>query len=144
MLERGINVGIGTDGAASNNRLDVLADMRLAALLAKGATGNPTAIPAHTALNMATLAGARALGLGDRIGSLVAGKRADITAVRLAGVELAPCYDPASHLVYAAGREHVTHVWVDGALRVRDRELVGIDTRELALKAAHWKDRIRI
>ena len=143
MLEHGVNVGIGTDGAASNNRLDVFSDMRLAALLAKGATGNPMAIPAHTALHLATLGGARALGLAERVGSLVAGKRADMTAVRLGGVELAPCYDPASHLVYAAGREHVTHVWVDGAPRVRDGELVGIDTRELALKAAHWKDRIK-
>jgi 5-methylthioadenosine/S-adenosylhomocysteine deaminase len=143
MLANGVNVGLGTDGAASNNRLDLLAEMRLAALLAKGASGDPTVVPAHTALHMATLAGARALGLEQRIGSLVPGKRADIAAIELASVEVSPCYDPASQLVYAAGREHVTHLWVDGELRVDDGELVGLDSRELQLKAAHWKEKIR-
>jgi 5-methylthioadenosine/S-adenosylhomocysteine deaminase len=100
-------------------------------------------MPAHAALHMATLAGARALGLEKKIGSLVAGKRADIAAIDLSSLEVSPCYDPASQIVYAAGREHVTHVWVDGALRLDDRELVGLDVRELQLKAAHWKDRIR-
>jgi 5-methylthioadenosine/S-adenosylhomocysteine deaminase len=143
MLARGVNVGLGTDGAASNNRLDLLGEMRLAALLAKGASGDPTVVPAHTALHMATLAGARALGLEHRIGSLVPGKRADIAAIDLASIEVSPCYDPASQLVYAAGREHVTHVWVDGELRVEDGELLGLDSRELRLKAAHWKEKIR-
>lgn len=142
MLEHGINVGVGTDGAASNNRLDVMNEMRLAALLAKGVSCDPTAVPAHAAIRMATLAGAKALGLDSHIGSLAAGKRADIAAVGLSGLELSPCYDPASHLVYAAGRENVTHVWVDGAPRVADRRLVGVDTRELQVKAAHWKSRI--
>lgn len=143
MLERGINVGLGTDGAASNNRLDLLGEMRSAALLAKGVSGDPTAVPSHTALRMATLAGAKALGLDDRIGSLAAGKRADITAVRMSGIELAPLYDPASHLVYAAGREHVTHVWVDGELRVDNGALTGMDARDLGLRAAHWTEQIR-
>ena len=144
MLERGVNVGLGTDGAASNNRLDLLNEMRLGALLAKGVSGNPMTLPAHAALHMATLAGARALGLDQCIGSLKPGKRADITAIDLASVELSPCYDPASHLVYAAGREHVTHVWIDGKLRVQARKLVGMDARDLQLKAAHWKEKIRI
>ena len=142
MLARGVNVGIGTDGAASNNRLDVLGETRLAALLAKGSTGDPTAVPAHAALHMATLGGARALCLDQRIGSLVPGKRADIAAIDLSAIELAPCYDPASHIVYAAGPQHVSHVWVDGHARVVDRELAGFDMRELNLKAAHWKDKI--
>lgn len=142
MLEKGINVGLGTDGAASNNRLDLLNEMRHAALLAKAASGDPTALGAHEALHMATLAGAKALGLDARIGSLVPGKRADIAAIDLSAIELSPCYDPASHVVYAAGREHVSHVWVDGELRVEDRHLHGIDERELRLKAAHWKDKI--
>ena len=142
MLKSGVNVGIGTDGAASNNRLDLLGDMRLAALLAKSASGDPTAVSAHTALHMATLAGARALGLDQKIGSLVPGKRADIAAIQLSSVETSPCYDPASQVVYAAGREHVTHVWVDGALRVDNGELVHLDPRELQLKAAHWKGKI--
>ena len=143
LISGGVNVGVGTDGAASNNRLDVLSETRLAALLAKGSSGDPTALPAHTALRMATLGGARALGLDALIGSLVPGKRADIAAIDLSAIELSPCYDPASQLVYAAGREHVTHVWVDGRLRVESRKLVGIDARELRLKALHWKDRIR-
>jgi len=142
MIARGINVGLGTDGAASNNRLDLLSEMRLAALLAKGASGSATAVPAHRALHMATLAGAKALGLDARVGSLTPGKRADMTAIRMSGIELAPLYDPVSHLVYAAGREHVTHVWVDGKPRVENGALTGIDVRELELKAAHWREKI--
>jgi 5-methylthioadenosine/S-adenosylhomocysteine deaminase len=133
MLENGINVALGTDGAASNNRLDLLMEMRTAALLAKAVARNAQAFPAHAALRAATLGGARALGLGARIGSIEPGKRADLAAVALRGPELAPCYDPVSHLVYAAGREHVTHVWVDGKLLVRDGALAnpvaGLDTR---------------
>jgi 5-methylthioadenosine/S-adenosylhomocysteine deaminase len=142
MLKKGINVGLGTDGAASNNRLDVLTEMRIAALLAKGGSGDPTVVPAHAALHMATLAGAKALGLDRRIGSLMPGKRADIAAVRLADLELTPLYDPVSHLVYAAGREHVTHVWVNGKLKLDGGTLTSIDARELQLKATLWKDRI--
>jgi 5-methylthioadenosine/S-adenosylhomocysteine deaminase len=143
LLQSGVNVALGTDGAASNNRLDIFAEMRLAALLAKGAGGDPTLLPAHAVLEMATVRAARALGLGDRIGSLVPGKRADMTAIDLDAMELAPCYDPLSHLVYAAGREHVTHVWVDGELVLDEGRLTRLDSRELAAKAAYWKDRIR-
>jgi 5-methylthioadenosine/S-adenosylhomocysteine deaminase len=143
LLRGGVNVGLGTDGAASNNRLDIFAEMRLAALLAKGAGGDATVLPAHTALEMATIRAARALGMEDRIGSLAPGKRADMTAVHLEAPELLPCYDPLSHLVYAAGREHVTHVWVDGEHVVDGGQLTRIDSRELASKAAYWKDKIR-
>jgi len=139
----GVNVGLGTDGAASNNRLDIFTEMRLAALLAKGSSGDPTVLPAHAALEMATLNAARALGLDQRIGSLSKGKRADIVAVNLAAPELAPCYDPLSHLAYAAGREHVSHVWVDGELLVDNGAFTRIDARELTAKAAHWKEKIR-
>jgi len=143
LVARGVNIGLGTDGAASNNRLDVLAEMRLAALLAKGTSGDATALPAHTALAMATINAARALGLDDRIGTLARGKLADMTAVNLSSPELAPCYDPLSHLVYAAGREHVSHVWVSGELLVADGNLTRIDARDLAAAAARWKERIR-
>lgn len=133
----GVNLCLGTDGAASNNRLDLFTEMRTAALLAKAVARSAEAMPAHAALHAATLGGARALGLGARIGSIEPGKRADLTAVALRGPELAPCYDPVSHLVYAAGREHVTHVWVDGEPRVVDGRLEsdlisapgGLDTR---------------
>ena len=143
LLRAGVNVALGTDGAASNNRLDMFAEMRLAALLAKGAGGDPTLLPAQTALEMATIRAARALGLEDRLGSLTPGKRADMTAVNLEAPELQPCYDPLSHLVYAVGREHVTHVWVDGEQVVDSGQLTRLDPLELAAKAAYWKDKIR-
>jgi 5-methylthioadenosine/S-adenosylhomocysteine deaminase len=141
--ERGVNIGLGTDGAASNNRLDVFAEMRLAALLAKGASARATALPAHAVLGMATLNAARALGLDDRIGSLAPGKCADMTAVNLDAPEVSPCYDPLSHLVYAAGREHVTHVWVNGTALVEDGRLTRLDPRDLAATAAYWQKKIR-
>jgi 5-methylthioadenosine/S-adenosylhomocysteine deaminase len=114
LAAEGVNIALGTDGAASNNRLDLFGEMRLAALLTKAVAGDAEAMPAHSALRAATLGGAVALGLDASIGSIAPGKDADLVAVRLAGPELSPCYDPVSHLVYAAGREHVSHVWVRG------------------------------
>jgi len=143
LLKAGINVGLGTDGAASNNRLDLFTEMRLAALLAKGTGDDPTALPAHTVLEMATVRAARALGMEDRVGTLAPGKCADMTAINLGALDLSPCYDPLSHLVYAAGREHVSHVWVNGELLVENGRLTRLDTRELAAKAAYWKDKIK-
>lgn len=142
LLQAGVNIGFGTDGAASNNRLDLFSEMRLAALLAKGASGNPQTMPAHRALEAATLGGARALGLQDRIGSIVPGKLADLTAVDLSVTELQPCYDPVSHLVYAAGREHVSDVWVGGERRLANGILTGLDENLLAARAQHWKNRM--
>jgi 5-methylthioadenosine/S-adenosylhomocysteine deaminase len=142
-LAKGVNVGLGTDGAASNNRLDILGEMRTAALLAKGATGDARAVGAHEALRMATLDGARALGLEAAIGSIVPGKWADLAAVELSSPETLPCFDPVSDLVYAAGREHVSHVWVAGEARLAGRRLAGIDEEELRAMAAVWRHRIR-
>jgi len=118
----GINIGIGTDGAASNNRLDMFAEMRMAALLAKGQSGDATAISAHQALEMATINGAKALGLESQLGSITVGKQADLIAVNMAEMVSQPCYDPISHLVYVASRENVTHTWVDGQLRYNKPE----------------------
>lgn len=115
-VAHGINVGLGTDSAASNNRLDMFAEMRLAALLAKGSSHDATAISAHQALEMATINGAKALGLDDKVGSIEIGKLADLTAVKLSEINMLPCFDPVSHLVYVAGREQVSHVWVGGDL----------------------------
>jgi len=133
-LKKKINVALGTDGAASNNRLDLLQEMRTAALLAKAVAGDAQAMSAHAALRAATLSGAQALGIGDRTGSLAPGKAADLVAIDMRAAGLAPCYDPVSHLVYAAGREHVSHVWIDGKLQLRDGNLLngafsGLDTR---------------
>ena len=134
LIAAGVNVALGTDGAASNNRLDLMQEMRQAALLAKAVARDAEAMPAHRALRCATLGGAIALGLEQRIGSISAGKQADLVAIRLQGPELAPCFDPVSHLVYAAGREHVTDVWVAGKQQVGERELINpllssLDTR---------------
>jgi 5-methylthioadenosine/S-adenosylhomocysteine deaminase len=124
MQAMGIGVGIGTDGAASNNRLDVLSEARTAALLAKGTSGDAAAWDAHRTLEAATLAGARALGMGDSIGSLAPGKQADMVAVDLSDADVAPAFDPVSQLLYAAGREQVSHVWVAGKLVVQKRQLL--------------------
>ena len=142
LAEAGVNVGLGTDSAASNSRLKMFEEMRLAALLAKGQSGRAEVLPAWQVLQMATLNGARALGLGDRIGSLVPGKAADIAAVDFSSLDLAPCYDPVSHLVYAAGREHVSHVWVNGKMLLRDGELTTLDREELLQRAEFWREQM--
>ena len=142
LVGAGVNLGLGSDGAASNNRLDLFAEMRLAALLAKGASGDAAALPAAAALKMATLDAARALNLDDRIGSIVPGKRADLVAVDLHALSSQPVFDPVSHLVYVAGREDVTHVWVDGTLKLNERRLVDIDTDDLTARAAYWRGKL--
>jgi 5-methylthioadenosine/S-adenosylhomocysteine deaminase len=142
MRKRGIRVTLGTDSAASNNRLDVMTEMRTAALLAKGTSADASVVPAAEALEMATLEGARAIGLERDIGSIESGKWADLTAIELDSVETRPCYDPVSHLVYAAGREHVTHVWVAGEARVRERALQGLDEGDVVGKAQWWRSKM--
>ena len=142
MLHAGINVGIGTDGAASNNKLDMLADTRMAALLAKVGTLEPTAVPAATALRMATLNGAKALGIDDRVGSLETGKQFDAIALNLDCIETAPAFDPISHLVYAAGREQVEEVWVAGERLLQAGRLTTLDLPVLKATAAEWRERI--
>ena len=142
MMERGVNVGLGTDGAASNNRIDLFQEMRLAALLAKGTSGKADHLPAFDALQMATLNGARALGLDHQLGSLEPGKAADITAIRLDSLETMPCYDVISHLVYAAGREHVTHVWVNGRAVVENGNLLTLSQQQLFKQVTLWQEKI--
>lgn len=142
LLTKGVGVGLGTDGAASNNRLDVLQEMRHAALLAKLGSRDAACLPAHQALRMSTLDGARALGLSSEIGSLVPGKSADVCALRLDGWEIQPCFDPVSHLVYVAGREQISHVWVAGKLRIKDTRPVDLDTTALLAKAQIWNSAI--
>jgi len=143
MLDLRINVALGSDGAASNNRIDVLAEMRLASLLAKVSVGDASALPAHDVLRMATLGGATALGLDDAIGSLVPGKSADVVAIDLSEPDTLPVYDPVSHLVHVVGRQHVTHAWIAGQAVVRDRECLTIDASELAARARGWQQRMQ-
>ena len=139
---RGLNFGLGTDGAASNNRLDLFHEMRHAALLAKGASENAEVLDAHVTLEAATLGGARALGMDEQIGSLLPGKAADMCAVRLDEWFIQPCFDPASHLVYVAGREQVSHTWVGGKLVMSKGLPLQIDISQLHDIAALWHTRL--
>lgn len=138
----GINVSIGTDGAASNNDLDLLGELRTASLIAKPIFDSATTLSAHSALEMATINGARSLNLEEQIGSLEIGKRADIAAIDLNYVSTQPVFDPVSQLVYSASRNQVTNVWVDGVQRVRNKELVFGDVTEVMQKAKSWKKKI--
>jgi len=140
----GINVGLGTDSAASNNRLDLFGEMRLAALLAKGVSGDATALPARQALRMATLNGATALGLGRETGSIEPGKAADLCAVDLGSLESSPCFDPVAHLVHVAGRESVSHVWVAGKCCVDDKNLCEIPANHLDSAITLWQNRLEV
>jgi 5-methylthioadenosine/S-adenosylhomocysteine deaminase len=143
LLAKGVNVGLGTDGVASNNRLDIFAEMRLSALLAKGVSGDATVVPAQQALAMATINAAKALGLEHKIGSIEVGKLADLAAVKLSDIATAPYYDPISHLVYACGREHVTHTWVAGELRYSNGVYANIEPNELKEIINTWQPKLK-
>jgi 5-methylthioadenosine/S-adenosylhomocysteine deaminase len=142
LMEAGVNVALGTDGAASNNDLDMFGEMRTAALLAKGLSGDPTALPAHAALEMATLNGARALGLDAVTGSLLPGKAADMVAVNLDAPATTPVYDPVAQLVYAAGRDQVSHVWVNGRPALDDGQLTRVDAAACMHEAKRFSERL--
>jgi len=143
LLASGVNVGLGTDGAASNNRLDMFAEMRLSAMMAKGVTEDPTVVPAQQALEIATINGAKALGLDHKIGSIEVGKLADLVAVRLDDLATAPYYDPVAHLVYSCGREHVTHTWVAGELRYSNGVYANLEPIELKDIINTWQPKLR-
>ncbi|MDZ5434212.1 TRZ/ATZ family hydrolase [Pseudomonas fluorescens] len=142
LWQAGVNVAVGTDGAASNNDLDLLGETRTAALLAKAVAGSATALDAHRALRMATLNGARALGLEAEVGSLELGKAADMVAFDLSGLAQQPVYDPVSQLIYATGRDCVKHVWVAGKQLLDDRRLTRLDEEQLVTSAKSWGLRI--
>lgn len=138
LLKAGINVAIGTDGAASNNDLDMFGEMRTAALIAKAVAQDASAVPAATALSMATINGARALGIDAEVGSLLAGKAADIIAVDLGQLESQPIYNPISQLVYATGRDRVCDVWVGGKHVVKNGTLTTLDGPAIQRRAREW------
>lgn len=139
----GINVALGTDGAASNNDLDMFGEMRCAALLAKVLTKNASSLPAADALRMATLNGAKALGRDTEIGSLVPGKAADVIAIDLNHIATQPVYHPISQIVYAASRDQVTDVWVAGRHLLKNRVHTTLDCNEIIAKAQAWADKIK-
>lgn len=142
LQEAGVNVALGTDGAASNNDLDILGELRTAALLAKGVSCNAASLDAHSALRMVTLDGARAMGLESRIGSLEAGKAADITAIALDELAAQPVHNAASQLVYSNSSHRVSHVWVNGKCLLLDGQLQTLNPHELVIKAQRWAAKI--
>jgi 5-methylthioadenosine/S-adenosylhomocysteine deaminase len=142
LVRAGVNLAIGTDGAASNNDLDMIGETRTAALLAKAVAHDASALGANDALRAATLGGARALGWGERIGSIEPGKEADLVAIRLDDIETEPLYDVVSQIVYAAGRHQVTDAWIAGQRRLARREPVAMDLAALRAKAREWRSRI--
>jgi 5-methylthioadenosine/S-adenosylhomocysteine deaminase len=141
-LAAGINVALGTDGAASNNDLDMFGEMRTAALLGKAVANDASAVSAMTALRMATINGAKALGLTDDCGSLIIGKAADVIAIDLSQLETQPLYDPVSQIVYAASRQQVTDVWVAGQRLLQNRQLTTVNLTELNTRIAVWQQRL--
>ena len=142
MVAGGVKVGLGTDGAASNNTLDLLRDMQLAALLHKGITGDPTVLPARTMIELVTISGAQVLGLGN-IGTLAEGREADLICVAVDGPHTAPMYDPFSHLVFAARSSDVRHVMIRGQVVVRNHELQTMDRERIEAQAREFSENLR-
>ena len=142
-LRADVAIGLGTDGAASNNDLDMFESMRTASLLQKLQTGDPRALNARTALEMATIRGARALGMESRIGSLETGKRADVVLVSMAGARQTPMYDPISHLVYVARGDDVRTTIVNGRVLMRDRKVLTLNEPDVLRDARAWADKVR-
>ncbi|MFK8053308.1 MAG: amidohydrolase family protein [Woeseiaceae bacterium] len=142
MREAGVTVGLGTDGAASNNDLDMWEEIRLAAFVAKGFGQDPTFLPAHEALDMATRSGAKAVGLGKTVGTLEIGKKADLIQVSTHDLSFAPMYDPISHLVYVADEHDVVTTVVEGAVLMRDKQILTIDEDQLRRDVAKIREKI--
>ena len=142
LIDAGINVAIGTDSAASNNDLDLFGELKTAALLAKAVADDASVLDAHAALRMATINGAKALGWDDQIGSLEAGKSADMIAVEISSLSQKPLYNPASQLVYSNAGSQVTHSWVAGKALLRERSLVTLDEENLIRRADAWRNQI--
>jgi 5-methylthioadenosine/S-adenosylhomocysteine deaminase len=142
-LAAGVTVSLGTDGAASNNDLDMFEAMRQASFLAKLSSGDPTAVPAQAALDLATIGGAQALGLEKTIGSLEVGKRADLIAVSMSSARQTPMYDPVSHLVYVTHGDDVRTTIVNGKVLMRDRKVLTMNEGEVLTQARLLAQKVR-
>ncbi|MCK9502878.1 MAG: TRZ/ATZ family hydrolase [Porticoccaceae bacterium] len=142
LMDSGVNVALGTDGAASNNSLDMFAEMQFASLLAKGAASDPTALDVHQTLRMATINGARALGMEKKIGSIEPGKSADLVAVDLSGIHQQPLHNPLSQLIYTQSGSNVSHVWVAGKALLNNGEFTHINEQALIARAQHWHNNL--
>ena len=144
LQQAGINVALGTDGSASNNDLDMIGEMRTAALVAKAIAQDASAVPALEAIKMATINGAKAMGKENEIGSIKAGKQADLISIDFNDIASNPIYDPISHLVYTATRNQVDHVWVAGKLQVQNKQLCHLNEAQLIELAQSWADKIQM
>ncbi|MDA3934451.1 MAG: TRZ/ATZ family hydrolase [Gammaproteobacteria bacterium] len=142
LQQAGVNVAVGTDGAASNNDLDLLGELRTATLLAKGVSGDPQAVPAASALAMITINAAQALNMADRIGSIEPGKQADFCSIDLSDPDTQPVHEIFSHLVYATSRQQVRNVWVAGQQLLRDRQPLRLDIDQINQASSKWQQRI--
>jgi 5-methylthioadenosine/S-adenosylhomocysteine deaminase len=140
--EHGVNLALGTDSAASNNDLDLLAESRTAALLAKGHSADPCVMNAFQALEMLTINAAKALGMSNKLGSIEAGKLADLCAVRLDSLHTTPMYDVVSHLIYTVSSQQVSHVWVGGRMLIQDGGFLHLDVDEIIVRAKYWEQKI--
>ncbi|MFQ3368479.1 MAG: 5-methylthioadenosine/S-adenosylhomocysteine deaminase [Methylophilaceae bacterium] len=143
MLKQNLSVSLGTDSSASNNRLDIMEEMRLAALLIKGSTKSPELIPAKEVIKMATINGAKALGLSSVIGSIEKNKKADLVAIDLSAIENQPIYNPISTLVYSSSRSDVSYVWIDGKIKLKEKKLVDIDEKRIIQLAKKWQRKLK-
>lgn len=143
MIDHDINICLGSDSSASNNRLDILEEMRLTSLLAKGERMDPQFLSSEKVLRMATIHGARAIGLESKIGSIEKGKKADIVALNLDSIECQPLYDPIATLVYSSSRTDVNYVWINGKIKLKESNLVGIDTEKILYLAKSWQTKIQ-
>jgi 5-methylthioadenosine/S-adenosylhomocysteine deaminase len=144
LYEHNVNVALGTDGAAANNDLDLLAECRTAALLAKGYSGDPCVLNAFQALEMLTINAAKALGEANRLGSVEAGKLADLCAIRMDSLQTTPMYDVVSNLIYAASSQQVSHVWVGGRMLLQDAQFLHMDVNDIIDRANDWAQRIAV
>jgi 5-methylthioadenosine/S-adenosylhomocysteine deaminase len=144
LLAEGVNVALGTDGAASNNNLDILEESRTAALLAKGFSADPCVVTAFQALEMLTINAAQALGRSEQLGSIEAGKLADLCAMRMSSLQTTPMYDVVSHVIYAASSQQVSHVWVGGRLLLENGQFLHMDVEEITDRARYWADKIAV
>jgi len=144
LLDAGINISLGTDGAASNNDLDMFGELRTAALIAKPVARDASALDAATALEMATINGARALGIETITGSIEVGKCADLIAINLDALNSQPSFDPISDIVYSVASNQVSHHWINGKLLLQDGKLLNLDVKEIILKAQQWANKIKV
>ena len=143
LYEKGVNIGLGTDSSASNNRLDIITEIRCTSLLHKGKNKDAEFLKPLDVIKMATINSAKAIGLDGKVGSIEIGKRADITVINLNSIECQPCYDPLSAFVYSADKNSVSHVWVDGSIKVKKNFLVNIDEDKLLHNAKLWQTKIK-